>query len=32
MSAGHALIIVTHSKEIAAQCDRIVTLEEGMLN
>jgi len=31
MSTGHALVIVTHSKEIAARCDRIIMLEEGKL-
>ena len=31
MSEGHALIMVTHSKDIAARCDRVVVLENGQL-
>ena len=31
MSKGHSLVIVTHSKDIAARCDRTIVLEEGML-
>ena len=28
---GHALIIVTHDKQIAFQCDRVLQLENGVL-
>ena len=29
--AGHALVVVTHSQEVAAVCDRTVRLENGVL-
>jgi len=29
--AGHAMILVTHSREVAARCDRVLTLRDGRL-
>ena len=31
LTSGHALVLVTHSPDIAARCDRIVRLEDGKL-
>jgi len=30
-NAGHALVVVTHSQEVAAACDRTLRLENGVL-